>query len=65
MEDLFCSFNEVDVYIDDTGVFAKDWHSHCQLLIKIPKVLETHNFIVNPSKCEWAVQETDWLEATG
>jgi hypothetical protein len=31
------------------------------LLIKILKVLATHNFVVNPSKYEWAGQETDWL----
>jgi Reverse transcriptase (RNA-dependent DNA polymerase) len=61
MEDLFCNFNEVDVYIDDTGVFSNDWDTHCALLTRILNVLEVHNFTVNPHKCEWAVQETDWF----
>jgi Reverse transcriptase (RNA-dependent DNA polymerase) len=61
MEDLFRNFDEVDVYIDDIGVFSNDWDTHCVLLTCILNVLEVNNFTVNPHKCEWAVQETDWL----
>jgi hypothetical protein len=61
MEDLFRNFNEVDVYIDDVGVFSKDWNTHCISLSSVLNVLETNEFTVNPAKCEWAVQETDWL----
>jgi Reverse transcriptase (RNA-dependent DNA polymerase) len=61
MEDLFCNFNEVDVYIDDVGVFSKDWTTHCTSLSTVLNVLETNEFRFNPAKCEWAVQETDWL----
>jgi RNase H-like domain found in reverse transcriptase/Reverse transcriptase (RNA-dependent DNA polymerase) len=61
MEDLCRNFNEVDVYIDDVGVFSKDWTTHCASLSTVLNVLETNEFTVNPAKCEWAVQETDWL----
>jgi Reverse transcriptase (RNA-dependent DNA polymerase) len=61
MEDLFRNFNEVDIYIDDIGVFSNDWDTHCALSTRILNVLEVNNFTVNPHKCEWAVQETDWL----
>jgi hypothetical protein len=61
MEDIFRQFNEVDVYIDDIGVFSNDWQSHCKSLTNVLALLEKNNFIVNPFKCEWAVQETDWL----
>jgi Reverse transcriptase (RNA-dependent DNA polymerase) len=61
MEDLFRNFNEVDVYIDDIRVFSNDWDMHCVLLTCILNVLELNNITVNPHKCEWAVQEADWL----
>jgi Reverse transcriptase (RNA-dependent DNA polymerase) len=60
MEDLFC-FNGVDVYIDDIRFFSNDWDMHCASLTCILNVLEANNFTVNPHKCEWAIQETDWL----
>jgi putative transposase len=61
MEDLFRGFKEVDVYIDDVGVFSNDWDTPLASLSCILNVLKTNNFTVNPAKCKWAVQETDWL----
>jgi hypothetical protein len=62
MEDLFRQYAEVDIYIDDIGVFARnDWMEHLASLKQILTVLERNNFTVNPLKCEWGVQETDWL----
>ena len=55
MEDLFRKFEEVDVYLDDLGVFSNSWQSHCTSLEKILAVLEENNFTVNPLKCEWGV----------
>jgi RNase H-like domain found in reverse transcriptase/Reverse transcriptase (RNA-dependent DNA polymerase) len=61
MEDLFRNFNEVDVYMDNVGVFSQDWNTHRTSLSHILNVLETSGFTVNPAKCEWSVMETDWL----
>jgi Reverse transcriptase (RNA-dependent DNA polymerase) len=61
MEDVFRTFNDVDINMDDVGVFSKDWDTHCKSLFHALNVLETNGFTVNPTKCEWAVQETDWL----
>jgi len=61
MEDLFRALEEVDVYIDDVGCFNNTWEQHIQSLSKVLTILEQNNFTVNPFKCEWAVQETDWL----
>jgi transposase InsO family protein len=61
MEDLFRNCDEVDVYIDDIGIFSNSWADHLTSLHKVLTILQDNNFTVNPSKCEWAVQETDWL----
>jgi Reverse transcriptase (RNA-dependent DNA polymerase) len=61
MEDLLRQFEEVDVYIDDIGIFSNTWSDHIASLAKILALLERNNFTINPLKCEWGVKETDWL----
>ena len=61
MEDLFRNVPEVDVYIDDVGIFSNSWEEHLTSITKVLNTLQNANFTVNPLKCEWGVQETDWL----
>ncbi|KAG7340667.1 hypothetical protein IV203_024210 [Nitzschia inconspicua] len=49
-------------YIDDIiGTLSNSWEEHKVSVHKVLKILQDNNFTVNPLKCEWAVQETDWL----
>ena len=59
MENLFSDLNDVEIYIDDIGCFISTFVGQIQTLDMILTCLEQNRFTINPSKCEWAVQETD------
>ena len=61
MEDLFCLLEQTNVYIDDVGVFDANWHKQLKSLEIVLSILHDNNFAVNPLKCKWAVEETNWL----
>jgi hypothetical protein len=61
MEDIFCNMTNIEVYMDDIGIFAQSWEHHQTIVAKVQKRLEDKGFTVNPLKCMWAVKETNWL----
>ena len=69
MECILRAINDIEVYIDDIACFSNDFDSHMALLDQVFTQLQNHGFAINPLKCEWAVQETDflghWLTPTG
>ena len=51
-----------EIYLDDLAAFSDLWTAHLLLLLdKILSVLQEKVFAVNPLKCEWAIQEMDFL----
>ena len=69
VEHVLQGIMDADVYIDDIGCFGKSWTQHLQVLEQVMTRLQDNGFSVNPRKCEWAVQETNflgyWLTPTG
>jgi hypothetical protein len=60
MEDALRDVEEADVHTDDVVCFDKSWEAHLCTL-RVLSRLQGNNFAVNPLKCEWAVEETDFL----
>ncbi len=60
-ENVLSDINEVDIYIDDVGVFSNDWDHRVNLLATILRQLCENGFTIKPLKCAWAIKETDWL----
>ncbi|KAG7345551.1 reverse transcriptase RNA-dependent DNA polymerase [Nitzschia inconspicua] len=53
--------SDIEIYIDDIPIFSKTWEEHIQLVSKVLRLLQDNGLAVKPEKCEWAVQETNFL----
>jgi Retroviral aspartyl protease./Reverse transcriptase (RNA-dependent DNA polymerase). len=61
MEKVLQDIDNVEIYLGDIGIFNDNWESHMKTIQLVLTKLEENGFSINPLKCEWAVQETDWL----
>jgi hypothetical protein len=61
MEDIFHDMSDLEVYINDVGIFANSKEHSLRIQDEVLHQLETDVFTVNLLKCERMVQETDWL----
>ena len=52
---------DIEIYLDDIGIWGKSREHIEQVEKRVLTRLEDNGFTVNPLKCEWRVQETDWL----
>jgi len=61
MEMVLDGIDGVEVYIDNIAIFSNNWEQHKKTLNEVLHRLQDAGFTINPLKCEWAVQETDFL----
>jgi Reverse transcriptase (RNA-dependent DNA polymerase)/RNase H-like domain found in reverse transcriptase len=61
MGSLLSNLEDIEVYINDIGVFSNDWPQHLRILDVVLTRLQANGFIINPCKYEWAVEETNFL----
>ena len=61
MENVLWVINNSEVHLDEIGCFSNEWKHHLKLLDQVLIALQTNGFTINPRKCKWATQETDWL----
>ncbi len=61
MESILHDIPDVEVFLDNIGIFSQDYLSHMKTIATVLTRLQANGFTVNPLKCEWAVKETDWL----
>ena len=62
MHPLFQDIPQVECFIDDIGIFTNStFTQHLKIVHQVLLRLEESGFIVNPLKCAWAVQSTDYL----
>ena len=52
---------DVNFYMDDIAILSETWDDHVTLVQKVLRRLENAGFTINPTKCEWVVEETDFL----
>jgi hypothetical protein len=61
MELTLQDINDIEVYIDDIACFSDDFSSHLSLIDTVLHRLRETGLTINPRKCEWEFQETDFL----
>ena len=52
---------EIVAYLDDIDAFSDNLESHLVLLEKLLTLLQEKCLTVNPAKCEWGIQENNFL----
>lgn len=62
MEDALNGLNDTEECINDVGIFEQgSFEQHLQTIEEVLTQVQDANFAINPLKCEWEVQETDFL----
>ena len=60
-ENTLHDLSEIEVNINNIGAFSNTWEDHLIALDRLLEHLQSKGFIINPLKCKWDFQETDFL----
>ena len=61
MDELFSHLTNVEVHIDDIGMFSTDFEEHIETVQEVLQILEQHNFSIKAAKCHWCESKAPWL----
>lgn len=61
IEETLRDIPDVCAYIDDIAIWSDSWEEHVATLGKVFSRLESAGFSINPLKCEFGVEEGDFL----
>ena len=64
LEDVMKDCKGTEVYLDDMIHATKDLESHAALLRQVFEQCRKHKIFLHPGKCEWAVEQVDFLGMT-
>ena len=53
--------DDTEAYINDIAVFSNSWEEHIQTLRQVLTRLRDKGYAIRCSKCEWGVQNTEFL----
>jgi Reverse transcriptase (RNA-dependent DNA polymerase) len=60
MEEVLKCLDNVTVYIECIKITHETWEEHITCVLEVLHHLCINGLTVNPTKCEWAVKETDF-----
>ena len=61
MDESFSDLTDVEVCIDDVGMFSTEFEQHVKTLNTVLCQLEQHDFSIKASECHWCELEAPWL----
>ena len=53
--------NQLEIFFDDIKVTSMTWDEHIKTVTEVCRRLQDNGFTVNPTKCAWGVDESEFL----
>ena len=60
MDEPFLHLPDVEVHVDNVGIFLNSCKDHVKTVDTVLQPLEQHNFSIKATKCHWCKPEAPW-----